>query len=71
MTDLQKQVDRRSAAELLESTPDWAMLAIVAMLVKTHIACPHDAHCANSTRASDDQSVRMQQPSVGPRLGCE
>jgi hypothetical protein len=33
MTDLQRQVDRRSAAELLEGAPDWAMLAIVAILV--------------------------------------
>ncbi len=33
MTDLREQVERRSAADLLESTPDWASLAIMVVLV--------------------------------------
>ncbi len=33
MTDLRKQVDRRPATDILDSTPDWTMLAIMAVLV--------------------------------------
>jgi hypothetical protein len=33
MTETHNQLDRRSAADLLEATPDWVMLAIIVVLI--------------------------------------